>query len=50
MTSVIGQPTVTASVAGTEVGRTQLVGFVDSVCIANIYAEGTSNPMPADCK
>lgn len=44
-----GACTLKAWVKGQEVGAAHLFTFADSICIANIYTEGTSNPTPADC-
>lgn len=44
-----GKCTLKAWVKGQEVGSATLFTFADSICINNIYTEGTSNPTPADC-
>jgi len=44
-----GKCTLKAWVKGQEVGSASLFTFADSICINNIYTQGTSNPTPADC-
>jgi hypothetical protein len=45
-----GLVTVRAIMASAEVGSTQVMCFADSVCIADIFLDGASNPTPEWCE